>query len=102
MAETNVNGSSFRRLVPKLFSRSQTPDAVDSLLKTVKQNHPRGDLQLIERAYEVAERAHREQKRRSGEPYITHPVAVAQILGELGVAPVGVAAALLHDTVEDT
>lgn len=102
MADTNVNGSSFRRLVPKLFSRSQTPDAVDTLLKTVKQNHPRGDLHLIERAYEVAERAHREQKRRSGEPYITHPVAVAQILAELGVAPVGIAAALLHDTVEDT
>jgi len=50
----------------------------------------------------VAEQAHRSQKRRSGEPYITHPLAVAQILADLGVAPVVIAAALLHDTVEDT
>lgn len=57
---------------------------------------------MIERAYTTAERAHRGQKRRSGEPYITHPIAVAQILAELGVAPVAIAAALLHDTVEDT
>ncbi|MDA3145908.1 bifunctional (p)ppGpp synthetase/guanosine-3',5'-bis(diphosphate) 3'-pyrophosphohydrolase [Leucobacter sp. UCMA 4100] len=102
MADTNINSSSLRRLMPKLFSRSTTPDAVDQLVRTVKANHPRGDLALIERAYEVAERWHRDQVRRSGEPYITHPVAVAQILAELGVAPVAIAAALLHDTVEDT
>lgn len=102
MADTNINSSSLRRLMPKLFSRSNTPDAVDHLIKTVKANHPRGDIQIVERAYEVAERCHRGQERRSGEPYITHPVAVAQILADLGVAPVAIAAALLHDTVEDT
>ena len=102
MADTSSNGSSLRRLMPKLFSRSSAPGAVEHLLKTVKANHPRSDVQVIERAYAVAERCHEGQNRRSGEPYITHPVAVAQILAELGVAPVAVAAALLHDTVEDT
>lgn len=102
MSDTEINSSSLRRLMPKLFSRSSTPGAVERLIKTVKANHPRGDIQLIERAYEVAERCHQDQQRRSGEPYITHPVAVAQILADLGVAPVAIAAALLHDTVEDT
>ncbi|GAA2187674.1 GTP pyrophosphokinase [Leucobacter alluvii] len=68
----------------------------------MRGNHPRADLTVIERAYAVAERAHRGQKRRSGEPYITHPIAVAQILADLGIAPNVIAAALLHDTVEDT
>ncbi|UOQ58873.1 bifunctional (p)ppGpp synthetase/guanosine-3',5'-bis(diphosphate) 3'-pyrophosphohydrolase [Leucobacter allii] len=91
-----------RRLVPRIFSRGSAPGAVDQLIRTVRANYPRADLSVIERAYAVAERAHRGQKRRSGEPYITHPIAVAQILADLGVAPVAIAAALLHDTVEDT
>lgn len=90
------------RFMPKLFSRSNLPDAVEQVKKSVKAHHPRSDLTVIDRAYEVAERSHRGQKRKSGEPYVTHPVAVAQILADLGIAPVGVAAALLHDTVEDT
>ena len=65
-------------------------------------HHPKVDLSLIERAYTVAERAHEGQKRKSGEPYITHPIAVAQILADLGIGSKTVAAALLHDTVEDT
>nr|WP_243752656.1 bifunctional (p)ppGpp synthetase/guanosine-3',5'-bis(diphosphate) 3'-pyrophosphohydrolase [Leucobacter ruminantium] len=91
-----------RRLVPRIFSRGGSPGAVDQLVRTVRGNHPRADLSVIEQAYVVAERSHRGQKRRSGEPYITHPIAVAQILADLGVAPVAIAAALLHDTVEDT
>lgn len=102
MSETNTTGSTLRRFVPKLFARSNNPHAVENLLKTVKSNHPRSDLSVIEQAYNKAEHWHRNQKRRSGEPYITHPVAVAQILAELGVTPVVIAAALLHDTVEDT
>ncbi len=93
---------SLRRLVPRIFSRSTAPGAVEQLTRTVRSGWPKADLSVIQRAYKVAEEAHREQKRRSGEPYITHPIAVAQILAELGVAPVVVAAALLHDTVEDT
>src|SRR5690606_31521812 len=94
--------TALRRLVPRIFSRGSSPGAVDQLIRTVRANYPRSDLSVIERAYTVAERAHRGQKRRSGEPYITHPIAVAQSLAELGVAPVAIAAALLHDTVEDT
>lgn len=101
--ETAQSGTtSLRRLVPRIFSRGSAPGAVDQLIRTVRGNYPRADLSIIERAYTVAERAHRGQKRRSGEPYITHPIAVAQILADLGIAPVAIAAALLHDTVEDT
>ncbi len=72
------------------------------LLKTVRAHHPKADIALIERAYTAAERAHEGQLRKSGEPYITHPVAVAQILADLGIGAKTIAAALLHDTVEDT
>ncbi|WP_100810712.1 MULTISPECIES: bifunctional (p)ppGpp synthetase/guanosine-3',5'-bis(diphosphate) 3'-pyrophosphohydrolase [unclassified Microbacterium] len=94
--------SSLRRLVPRIFSRSTRRGGVEHLIRTVRANHPKGDFALIERAYVVAERAHQGQLRQSGEPYITHPVAVAQILAELGLGPKAIAAALLHDTVEDT
>jgi GTP pyrophosphokinase len=60
------------------------------------------DREKIVRAYEIAERAHQGQSRKSGEPYITHPVAVAEILSELGMNTQTIIAALLHDTVEDT
>jgi guanosine-3',5'-bis(diphosphate) 3'-pyrophosphohydrolase len=99
---TTTSNASLRRLVPRIFSRAQPAGAVDKLVRTVRANHPKADLTVLERAYTVAERAHDGQKRRSGEPYITHPVAVAQILADLGVGPRTVAAALLHDTVEDT
>ncbi|GGF23586.1 RelA/SpoT family protein [Subtercola lobariae] len=103
MTETTApTNASLRRLVPRLFSRAQPAGAVDTLIRTVRANHPKADVSIIERAYTVAERAHDGQKRRSGEPYITHPVAVAQILAELGIGVKTVAAALLHDTVEDT
>jgi len=103
MTETTTpSAASLRRLVPRIFSRAQPVGAVDTLLKTVRTHHPKVDLSIIERAYAAAERAHEGQKRRSGEPYITHPVAVAQILADLGIGPKTVAAALLHDTVEDT
>lgn len=101
--ETGSSGGvSLRRLVPRIFSRGGSPGAVDQLIRTARVSWPKADLSTIERAYQVAEHAHRDQRRRSGEPYITHPVAVAQILADLGVAPVVLAAALLHDTVEDT
>ncbi|MDN4639678.1 bifunctional (p)ppGpp synthetase/guanosine-3',5'-bis(diphosphate) 3'-pyrophosphohydrolase [Agreia sp. PsM10] len=99
---TTTSNASLRRLVPRIFSRAQPTGAVDALMRTVRLNHPKADLTVIERAYATAERAHDGQKRRSGEPYITHPVAVAQILADLGIGSKTVAAALLHDTVEDT
>ena len=94
--------ASLRRRVPRLFSRAQPVDAVDILLKTVRTHHPKADTSVVDRAYAAAEKAHRGQLRKSGEPYITHPVAVSQILADLGIGPRGIAAALLHDTVEDT
>jgi len=94
--------ASRRALLPRLFSRAQPTGAVDRLLKTVRAHHPKADIALIERAYAAAERAHDGQLRKSGEPYITHPVAVAQILADLGIGSKTIAAALLHDTVEDT
>ena len=92
----------FRQFLPRLFSRNPVTEGYEQLLKTLKRNHPRVDTSIIERAYRVAEKAHEGQTRRSGEPYITHPVAVAEILAELGLGPKTIAAALLHDTVEDT
>src|SRR5680860_586236 len=99
---TTPSPASLRRLVPRIFSRAQPVGAVDTLIKTVRLHHPKVDLSIIERAYVTAEQAHEGQVRRSGEPYITHPVAVAQILADLGIGTKTIAAALLHDTVEDT
>src|SRR5690606_8717181 len=72
--------------------------ALDPLMLVVRANHPKADLSVLERAYTRAEAAHRGQLRRSGDPYITHPVAVASILADLGMTPPTLAAALLHDT----
>ncbi len=102
MTETTQTAASLRSLLPRLFSRAQPAGAVDRLLRTVRAHHPKADVALIERAYSAAEKAHTGQKRKSGEPYITHPVAVAQILADLGIGAKTLAAALLHDTVEDT
>nr|WP_245580141.1 bifunctional (p)ppGpp synthetase/guanosine-3',5'-bis(diphosphate) 3'-pyrophosphohydrolase [Arthrobacter castelli] len=75
---------------------------LEPLLRTVRVNNPKEDFDLIQRAFVVAERHHTGQKRKSGDPYITHPVAVSTILAELGMTGTTLAAALLHDTVEDT
>jgi GTP pyrophosphokinase len=78
------------------------PEAVAAMARHVTERFPGTDADIVRRAYRVAEHAHRRQKRASGEPYVTHPVAVAQVLDELGMDPYGLAAALLHDVVEDT
>ncbi|MGL4175669.1 MAG: RelA/SpoT family protein [Dermatophilaceae bacterium] len=82
--------------------RPPTNPVLEPLLQVVRSTHPKADVDLVERAYAVAERAHEGQKRRSGDDYITHPLAVTTILAELGMTPTTLAAALLHDTVEDT
>ena len=75
---------------------------LDSLVSLLSKSHPGFNVAELERAYEVAENAHSGQQRKSGEPYITHPLAVAEILAEFGLDLDTIKAALLHDTVEDT
>ena len=72
------------------------------LLREVRRTRPKADLKAIERAYGIAEEAHRGQLRKSGHAFITHPLGVATILAQLGLDETTVAAALLHDSVEDT
>ncbi len=74
----------------------------EKLIETVKQNNPKGDISKVERAYSLAYDAHKEQKRISGTPYITHPLAVASIVADMQMDVDSVCAALLHDVVEDT
>jgi GTP diphosphokinase / guanosine-3',5'-bis(diphosphate) 3'-diphosphatase len=81
--------------------RTHNP-VLEPILQTVRTTHPKADTAVIERAYVVAEEYHRGQLRKSGDAYITHPLAVTTILAELGMTPATLAAALLHDTVEDT
>src|SRR3954465_10955188 len=74
----------------------------EPLFRSVRANHPKADLALIERAYRTAEKHHGTQTRKSGDPYITHPLAVTTILADIGMTEPTLVAALLHDTVEDT
>lgn len=84
-------------------SRTSPSDTVlDPLIKVYRATHPKGDITAIQKAYEIAEKMHSGQKRKSGDPYITHPLAVTTILAELGMTTPTLCAALLHDTVEDT
>ena len=71
-------------------------------MNACKAHHPDEDMDILNRAYRRAVRQHSPQRRKSGEPYIIHPLAVSQILADLGMGPLVVAAGLLHDTVEDT
>jgi len=75
---------------------------LEKLMEQLPNTFSLADRELVQRAYRVAEEAHREQKRNSGEPYINHCLAVASILADLRVPPEVIAAGLLHDTVEDT
>ncbi|MHA6794898.1 RelA/SpoT family protein [Pseudonocardia bannensis] len=97
------------RRVRARIARRMTPQRVavvkpvlEPLASVHRALHPKADLVLLQRAYDVAEQKHAHQKRKSGDPYITHPLAVATILAELGMDTITLVAALLHDTVEDT
>ncbi|MBQ7454066.1 MAG: bifunctional (p)ppGpp synthetase/guanosine-3',5'-bis(diphosphate) 3'-pyrophosphohydrolase, partial [Selenomonadaceae bacterium] len=82
--------------------KGKPPVTIKSLMDTVKSYMPDADLDLIERAYLVAKEGHAKQIRASGEPYINHPLNVAAILAELQLDDKTIAAAILHDVVEDT
>ena len=78
------------------------PELIAPVIGELRQHHPSIDQREIERAYEIAKKAHEGQLRKSGDAYITHPVEVAKILATLGMDKATIIAALLHDTVEDT
>ena len=74
----------------------------ESMMQAVKRYSPAADLDVIQRAFEYADEKHKKQLRKSGEPYIIHPLAVAEIVAEIGLDTDAIAAALLHDCLEDT
>jgi GTP diphosphokinase / guanosine-3',5'-bis(diphosphate) 3'-diphosphatase len=92
------------RLARRITAQRAAPvkQVLEPLAAVHRELHPKADLGLLQFAYDVAEEKHREQRRKSGDPYITHPLAVATILAELGMDTTTLVAALLHDTVEDT
>lgn len=94
---------SMRARLARMGRSSQTGNPVlEPLFRAVRANHPKADLALLERAYVTAERMHGTQMRKSGDPYITHPLAVTTILAGIGMTEPTLVASLLHDTVEDT
>ncbi|SDL72697.1 RelA/SpoT family protein [Streptomyces wuyuanensis] len=112
---TNPGAPSRRRARPRLdlrrlgraallgpTARDRVPDAIGHVAEAHRAHHPDADLAILRRAYVLAESSHRGQFRKSGEPYITHPLAVTLILAELGAETTTLTASLLHDTVEDT
>ncbi|HEX8008893.1 MAG TPA: bifunctional (p)ppGpp synthetase/guanosine-3',5'-bis(diphosphate) 3'-pyrophosphohydrolase [Trebonia sp.] len=102
--QTAPPGVGVRRRLARLGAQrgSGVNPVLEPLIKTIRATHPKADVRTVERAYDVAAYWHRDQKRKSGDPYITHPLAVATILAELGMNTETICAALLHDTVEDT
>jgi guanosine-3',5'-bis(diphosphate) 3'-pyrophosphohydrolase len=102
-----IGAQSARRMRARLARIGARPQSglnpvLEPLFRAVKANHPKADLALLERAYVIAERMHGSQMRKSGDPYITHPLAVTTILADIGMTEPTLVAALLHDTVEDT
>src|SRR3954471_18197698 len=88
--------------VSELNVREVGPQTLDELLDAIRAYSPNADLNRIQKAYEFSEKAHSGQIRRSGDPYILHPLGVAAILAELHMDIPTIACGLLHDTVEDT
>jgi GTP diphosphokinase / guanosine-3',5'-bis(diphosphate) 3'-diphosphatase len=102
-----ISTSASRRVRARLArrmtaQRSAVNPVLEPLVAVHKESFPKANVSLLQKAYEVAEERHADQLRRSGDPYITHPLAVANILAELGMDTTTLVAALLHDTVEDT
>ncbi len=101
-ARTEKRGGLLSRLRPGAEAEAPPRERLDALLRSVRSYNARADVKEIERAYRFAEAHHAGQKRLSGEDFIEHPLAVAQILADLGLDTTTLSAALLHDVVEDT
>ena len=94
------NGELATSMIPEDFTEPEV--LFQKLISMVKKYHPSDDVHLIEKAYKIAYKAHEGQKRKSGEPYIIHPVCVCIILAELELDKETIVAGMLHDVVEDT
>ncbi|MGI8869921.1 MAG: RelA/SpoT family protein [Mycobacteriales bacterium] len=103
---TSTGHRRIRERIARRIATGQSHSSVGAVLEplaaTHRAAHPKADLRMLQHAYGIAEHYHRGQLRKSGDPYITHPLAVATILAELGMDTITLVAALLHDTVEDT
>ncbi len=84
------------------WQTQQISEVLEPLIAMHRATHPKADVRLLQKAYDAANRWHEGQYRKSGDPYITHPLAVANLLAELGMDTTTLVAALLHDTIEDT
>src|SRR5918993_1732885 len=102
-AKAPLTARSMRARLARVGTRPPSSNPVlEPLFRAVRANHAKADLALLERAYAVADKWHTGQMRKSGDPYITHPLAVTTILADIGMTEQTLVAALLHDTVEDT
>src|SRR6266511_3873559 len=99
--ESSTDGLAVSLLRPYDAEAPPEPD-VERLLRKMKHRNPRADLVLVRRAYEVASEKHTGQVRKSGLPFVAHPLGVAMIVADLGLDATSIIAALLHDVVEDT
>lgn len=100
--ETENQEKEQEHLVKETADFQNPKDLYAKLVESIHRYHPSTNLSLVEKAYQIASDAHREQKRKSGEPYIIHPLSVAIILADLELDKESIVAALLHDVVEDT
>ena len=102
-AKASLTARGMRARLARVGTRPPSSNPVlEPLFRAVRANHPKADLALLERAYAVADKWHTGQMRKSGDPYITHPLAVTTILDDIGMTEPTLVAALLHDTLEDT
>ena len=88
--------------IPAPPQKTDPDELFGALIERVRKYHPSADLSVIRKAYDVARGAHREQLRKSGEPYIIHPLNVALILADLELDKEAIVGGILHDVVEDT
>ncbi|MCK7636934.1 RelA/SpoT family protein [Corynebacterium pygosceleis] len=100
--QVNMRSMSARLARSLTGTRTRVDPVLDPLVSIHRRIHPRADVDLLQHAYRTAERLHEGVYRKSGDPYITHPLAVATIAAEIGMDTTTLVAALLHDTVEDT
>lgn len=102
MDERQMEVEAVEASVKRMKDFTSPEDLYTELIQSIRKYHPSTDISMIEKAYRVASEAHKEQKRKSGEPYIIHPLCVAIILADLELDKETIAAGLLHDVVEDT